>query len=215
MAEHLAKKIAVITGSTRAKRVGPRVTKFVMGILETQLASVEGSSFSLSLIDLADFKLPVFDEQVIPAAVPAYAHFAHEHSKVWSAALAPYDGYVLVTASYNGGPPGAIKNAINCLYNEWTTKPIMIISYGIQGGKTASDALKTTLEVQQLKVVETRPMLAFPTLGHTPPHTAPWVQSALQGLLADECLEAWAAQKDEISKGFNELKELVITHKKV
>jgi NAD(P)H-dependent FMN reductase len=36
---------------------------------------------------------------------PAYAQFAHEHSKVWSAAIAPYDGYVLVTANYNGGPP--------------------------------------------------------------------------------------------------------------
>lgn len=57
-------------------------------------------------------------------------------------ATATYDGCVLVIANYNGGPPGAIKNAIDYLYNEETTKPIMIISYGIQGSKTASDSLK-------------------------------------------------------------------------
>jgi len=49
MAENLTKKIAAITGGTRAKRVGPGVPEFVMRILETQLASVDGSSFSLSL----------------------------------------------------------------------------------------------------------------------------------------------------------------------
>lgn len=37
-------------------------------------------------------------------------------------------------------PLGAIKNAIDYLYNEWTTKPIMIISHGIQGDKIASDS---------------------------------------------------------------------------
>jgi NAD(P)H-dependent FMN reductase len=162
MAENQPKKIAVITGSTRKKRVGPEVTKFIIGILETQLASVEGTSYSLSHVDLASFNLPVFDEEVIPAIVPAYAQFAHEHSKVWSAEIAKYDGYVLVTANYNGGPPGAIKNAIDYLYNEWKGKPILIISYGIQGGTTASDALKTSFEVQQLKVAETRPMLKSP-----------------------------------------------------
>jgi NAD(P)H-dependent FMN reductase len=124
------KKI-VITRSTRAKRVGPSVTKFIMGILEIELAPFDGNSFSLILIDLADFKLPIFDEEVISAMVPAFAQFAHTHSKTWSAAIATYDGCVLATANYNGGPPGAIKNAIDYQYNEWTTKPIMIISYGI------------------------------------------------------------------------------------
>jgi hypothetical protein len=58
-------------------------------------------------------------------------------------------------------------------------------------------------------------MLAFPTLGHTPPHMAPSVQSAMQGVLADECVEAWGAQEGAISKGFNDLKELAIARKKV
>lgn len=62
--------------------------------------------------------LSVFDEKVIPAMVPAYVQFAHKHSKVWSAEIAGYDEYVLVTTNYNGGLPGAIKNAIDYLYNE-------------------------------------------------------------------------------------------------
>ncbi len=87
----------------------------------------------------------------------------------------------------------------------------MIISYGIEGGKSASASLKKTLEVQHLKVVETRPMLTFPSAGYDPVYLAPAVQSAMQGVLADECVEAWSAQKDEISKGFHELKELMFS----
>ena len=59
MAENLTKKIAAITGGTRAKRVGPGAPEFVMRILETQLASVDGSSFSLSLYRSCILKLPV------------------------------------------------------------------------------------------------------------------------------------------------------------
>jgi hypothetical protein len=78
----------------------------------------------------------------------------------------------------------------------------MIVSYGTRGNKTASDSLNTTLEVQQMKVVETRPMLAFPTAGYGPPYVAPAAQSAMQGVLVAECVEAWTAKKDEISKDF-------------
>jgi hypothetical protein len=57
-------------------------------------------------------------------------------------------------------------------------------------------------------------MLAFPSTGYNPPYSAPAVQNVHQGVLAEECVEAWASQKGEISKGSHELKELVIAQKK-
>lgn len=103
MTDFITKKIAIITGSTRAVRIGPQVTKFVQNILEEQLSpSPNAVQFTLSKVDISTFKLPVFDEEVIPATVPYMAQFAHEHSKAWSAEIAKYDGYVLVTACYVG-----------------------------------------------------------------------------------------------------------------
>jgi NAD(P)H-dependent FMN reductase len=113
-------------------------------------------SFSIHHVDIAAFNPPVFNEEVMPSMVPAMQQFAHDHSKIWSAEIARYDAYILVTACYNGGPLGGIKNAIDYLYNEWIGKPMMLISHGIKGGKTASDSLKTTLEVMNLNLVEMR-----------------------------------------------------------
>ena len=96
MAEATTKKIAIITGSTRAVRIGPQVAKFVTGVLEANLSEATNKAvkFSLSQVDIASFKLPVFDEAVVPATVPMFAQFEHEHSRAWSAEMSKYDGYV-------------------------------------------------------------------------------------------------------------------------
>ncbi|PVH89672.1 flavo protein [Cadophora sp. DSE1049] len=204
------KKIAIITGSTRAVRIGPQVTKFVQNILEEELSpSPNAVKFTLSEVDIASFKLPVFDEEVIPATVPFMSQFTHEHSKAWSAEIAKYDGYVLVTACYNSGAPGGVKNAIDYLYNEIKGKPFLIISYGIMGGDEASNSLKITLESMYVHVVETRPMLAF---AKNEPITSgmPWdMVQASQGKLGDESVKEWAEKKNDIIKGFGELKEFL------
>jgi NAD(P)H-dependent FMN reductase len=96
MAQATTKKIAIITGSTRAVRIGPQVAKFITEVLEEDLSQDTGkdTKFILSQVDIATFKLPVFDEAVIPAMVPMFAQFEHEHSKAWSAEISKYDGYV-------------------------------------------------------------------------------------------------------------------------
>jgi NAD(P)H-dependent FMN reductase len=97
MSGAVTKKIAVITGSTRAVRIGPQVINFVTEVLEANLSNDttgKAIQFTLSQVDIASFKLPVFDEAVVPAMVPMFAQFEHEHSKAWSAETAKYDGYV-------------------------------------------------------------------------------------------------------------------------
>jgi NAD(P)H-dependent FMN reductase len=196
------KKVAIIIGSTRVVRVGPAVVDLVKKILGTSKAA---PAPELSILDVADFKLPVFDERIMPAMVPAYGNFEHEHSKAWSAAIAPFDGYILVSPEYNYGIPSGVKNAIDFLYNEWIGKPVAIITYGIHGGKTSSNALKVTLEGMKLRVVETRPQLTFQGEGMEETMVA-----AGQGKLGPKTLKHWEETGPEsILKAFDELVKLL------
>jgi NAD(P)H-dependent FMN reductase len=216
MAETKPKRIAVITGNTRVVRIGPEVAKFVTGILETELSSPAGgktADFTLSQVDVATINLPVFDEAVHPAQVLIAAQFAHAHSKAWSAEIAKYDGYVLVTACYNGGPPGGIKNAVDYLYNEIRGKPWLIISYGIMGGYQASDSLKTPLETMYTHAVETRLALSFAK--NEPFEFGLPLDMHLAGVgkLGDQSLKDWQEKKSDIARGFEELKEYLMSEK--
>lgn len=49
--------------------------------------------------------------------------FPTPNSKSWSSKIAGFDAYILVTACYNAGPPGGIKNAVDYLLNEIKGKP--------------------------------------------------------------------------------------------
>lgn len=151
------KKIALIIGSTRAVRVGPHVADFVH---KTLLSSNITPTPSITVIDLATWALPLYNETVMPAMVPTQASFTHPHSIAWSAEIS-YDAYIFVSAEYNYGLPAGIKNAIDYLYNELIGKLAMIVTYGIHGGYMSSRNLKETLEGMKLRIVETRPELKF------------------------------------------------------
>ncbi|PQE26427.1 hypothetical protein CJF30_00001173 [Rutstroemia sp. NJR-2017a BBW] len=132
-----AKKIAIIVGTTRPLRVGSKVVDFVH---KTFLESKVTLAPELHIVDIASFNLPVFDEPAMPAWVPAKAQFNHAHSKAWSAEIAKYDAYVFVSAEYNFGIPGGLKNAIDYLYNEWIGKPVLIITPELKfGGEDRED----------------------------------------------------------------------------
>lgn len=194
----MAKSIGLIVTSTRAIRVGPSVGEFVKDILSKDLGDA-----TLTTVDLVKFNLPVYNEAVVPAMVPAQAQFQHEHTKAWSAEIAKYDGYVMVINEYNYGMTGGTKNAIDYLMNEWKGKPIAIVSYGIQGGTFASDQAQNSLSRMGLRVVPTRPQLAFAG------HHGPELMSAMnEGKLGDVTKKEWLENKAaDITKAFEEVKE--------
>jgi NAD(P)H-dependent FMN reductase len=204
MATTTPKKVALIIGSTRAVRAGPTVVDFVYKIF---LASPSTPKPELSIIDIATFNLPVFNERILPAMIPAYGQFEHEHSKAWSAAIAPFDGYVFVAPEYNFGTPGGLKNAIDYLYNEWIGKPVLIVTYGIKGGNMTSESLKTTLNGMKLRVVETRPALKY-----AGPGMDDMMAAAGTGNVGPNSLKLWEEEgKEPLLKGFAELIELLET----
>jgi len=204
MATTTPKKVALIIGSTRAVRAGPTVVDFVHKIL---LASPSAPKVEISIIDIATFNLPVFNERILPAMVPAYGQFEHEHSKAWSAAITPFDGYIFVAPEYNFGTPGGLKNAIDYLYNEWIGKPVFIVTYGIKGGNMTSDSLKQTLSGMKLRVVGTRPQLKY-----AGPGMDDMMAASTTGTVGPNSLKLWEEEgKEPLLKGFGELVELLET----
>jgi NAD(P)H-dependent FMN reductase len=194
-------KIALITTSTRNPRFGPAVTAYIKEIFSP--AATE-NKITLSTVDVADFKLPVFDDTILPAMVPSKGEFTKEHSKAWSAEIAKYDAYVLGANEYNFGMSGSTKNAIDYLYNAWIGKPILIVTYGIMGATNASEQLKTVLTGMKLRVCETRPALAFEN-GSAGPDMYTAVAT---GQMGDGTKNLWDKEKkEELLKGFGELVE--------
>lgn len=197
------KSVAVITMSTRAIRVGPAVAALVKEIIEK--APSASADIALAAVDLATFKLPVFDEPVVPAMVPEKASFAHEHSRAWSAAVAAHDAYVLVVPEYNYGMSGGTKNAIDYLRNEWAGKPALVVGYGIHGGTAASEQVHAVLGKMGLRTAATRPALAF--AGHVGPEL---YAAMLQGELGEQSRKQWTEEGSvDILKGFGELRALL------
>lgn len=194
-------KFAVISFSTRKPRVGPKVAALVKDIISNGADAKDG--VEISFVDVADFNLPVYDEEVIPAMVPFKAAFANAHSIAWSKEIAKYDGYILVIPEYNFGLAGGTKNAIDYLYNDWAGKPAGIISYGIKGGTTASDQLDGTLKGMKLRVAVTRPALPFRD------GVGPDLNLAMAGgELGGDTKKDIQAQSPSILKVFQEVKEL-------
>jgi NAD(P)H-dependent FMN reductase len=136
-------KIAIIVGSTRPGRKGDAVAKWAYEIARKR------ADADFALVDLASFELPLLDEPM-PSASGSYSH---PHTKTWSAAIASFDGYVFVTPEYNHGTSGALKNAIDFLYNEWTDKAAGFIGYGYTMGARAIENLRVVLASLQVATV--------------------------------------------------------------
>ncbi|MDZ4730834.1 MAG: NAD(P)H-dependent oxidoreductase [Xanthomonadales bacterium] len=129
-------KLHTIVCSTRPGRVGPHIAKWF------HEQAVNHDLFDAELVDIAEFKLPVYDEPEHPIR----QNYQHEHTKKWAASVAAADAYVFVTPEYNYGPPPSLLNALNYLYKEWNYKPAALVSYGgVSGGLRAAQMEKLTL----------------------------------------------------------------------
>lgn len=147
-------KLQVIISSTRPGRVGPAVARWFNEF------AIRHGKFDVSLVDLADFNLPIYDEPHHPAT----GKYQQAHTKAWSASVAAADAYVFVTPEYNYGPPPSFVNALNYVYKEWNYKPCGFVSYGgVSGGLRAvqlEKQLVTTLKMMPMVEGVAVPMVA-------------------------------------------------------
>jgi NAD(P)H-dependent FMN reductase len=140
-------KVELIIGSIRPGRVGPEIATWIVDNLPQQ------SGIDYEIIDIKDWNLPIFDE----AIHPSMNQYQHEHTKAWSAKVSEAGAYIWLTPEYNAGYPASLKNAIDYLFHEWQNKPLMIVSYGVGGGITASAQLRQVAERLKMRLTATSP----------------------------------------------------------
>lgn len=112
-------KLGIIISSARPNRVGEKVARWV--------AESTGDRFDLDLIDLREIALPSFDEPISPKSG---ADKTTPHGLSWGERIGALDAVVILTPQYNGSYPGALKNAIDFLYAEWSGLPTVLLGYG-------------------------------------------------------------------------------------
>lgn len=180
-------RIAVVTCSTRPTRVNPYITAHIASLLCALLPSA-----TITTLDLEAQGLPLYDEPKIPAGLPAAdptPHYAHGHTRRWSAAVRAHDAFVFVTPQYNWSVPAALKNALDYLYHEWAGKPAVAVTYGSRGGGRAAAHLQQILTGLHMRVAE-RAVLLRVSLAQ--------VEACLEdGALSKETTDGWRADGGE------------------
>src|SRR3989442_14198864 len=125
-------KVAIIIGSTRPGRKAEAVARWAYDIARKR------TDAEFEVVDIASFNLPLLDEPM----PPMFGQYSHDHTKAWSAKIASFDGFIFVTPEYNHATSGALKNAIDFLYNEWVNKAAGFIGYGATSGARAVENLR-------------------------------------------------------------------------
>ncbi|MCE9614340.1 MAG: NAD(P)H-dependent oxidoreductase [Lentisphaerae bacterium] len=137
-------RVGIIIGSTRPGRKAEVVARWVHDLAMKRIDA------QFELVDIKDFNLPLLDE----AMPPMMGSYRQPHTKSWAAKIGSFDAYVFVTPEYNHGTSGALKNAIDYLFAEWTNKAAGFVSYGSAGGARAVEQLR--LVMGELKVADVR-----------------------------------------------------------
>jgi NAD(P)H-dependent FMN reductase len=130
-------KLGIITGTTRPGRQTAKQARWVYDTAR-EIEDVEAE-----LIDLQDYKLPFFNEEVSPRYNPSRTIAAEV--RPWLNKLKSFDAYIFVTAEYNHSVPGELKNALDFVTWELQRKPVAVVSHGAQGGVRAATDLKEIL----------------------------------------------------------------------
>jgi NAD(P)H-dependent FMN reductase len=136
-------KIAIIVSSTRPTRFADIPTAWIKAQAEAR------GDMDVEVLDLRDYPMPFFDE----VASNAWAPTQNPVAQKWQKKLAEFDGYIFVVAEYNRSITGALKNALDQAYVEWTHKPAGIVAYGSVGGTRAAEHLRLiAVELQMVPV---------------------------------------------------------------
>jgi len=125
-------KIAIIIGSTREHRFGPKLAQWIFDLAKQR------QELEVELVDLKDFNLPFFNEK----ATNFWAPSEDARALAWQKKVGEFDGYIFVTPEYNHSIPASLKNALDQAYKEWVRKPAAYVGYGGTGTARAIEHLR-------------------------------------------------------------------------
>ncbi len=133
-------KIGIILSTTRATRFADRPAQWLLGIARHR------DDADYEIVDLRDYPMPFFEEAVSPMRKAP----GNDAARRWGHKVNELDGFIFVTAEYNHGISGVLKNALDYAYNEFTRKPATFVGYGGVGGARAVEQLRLILAEMQV-----------------------------------------------------------------
>jgi NAD(P)H-dependent FMN reductase len=149
----MAPRLHTVITSTRPGRIGPLVGQWFQDFAKKH------GNFDPHLVDLADFKLPLYDEPHHPMR----REYQHEHTKAWSQSVNAADALVFVMPEYNYSPPPSFANALDYVFWEWQYKPVAFVTYGgVSGGLRAAQPAR--LQASTLKMMPIPEGVALPNV---------------------------------------------------
>lgn len=145
-------KLGVIVASTRPGRVGLPVAQWFVERAERH------GKFSVELLDLQDFALPLLDEP----HHPRLRQYEKAHTRAWSEKVAAMDAFVFVTPEYNFSSPPALVNALDYLLHEWAYKAVGLVSYGgVSGGLRSAQMTKQLVTALKMMPIPEAVTISF------------------------------------------------------
>jgi len=127
-------KLTIIISSIRSNRFGDKPAKWI-----SEIAS-KNENFEVEVLDLKDYPLPMFAEEVSPTYVTG--EYARKEVNILSEKINLADAFVVVTPEYNHGYPASLKSTMDYLHREFINKPIAFVGYGSVGGARAVEQLR-------------------------------------------------------------------------
>jgi NAD(P)H-dependent FMN reductase len=123
--------LPILFGTVRSERRSLSVARYVADLLEKR-PGVTTRLWDPAELPFGNLVLREWEMPERPAVVGEFVK-----------AMGRADGFVIVTPEYNFGIPGALKNLIDHLFEEWNRKPFgFVTAGGIAGGIRAQDQLR-------------------------------------------------------------------------
>ncbi|GAB7003471.1 NAD(P)H-dependent oxidoreductase [Nocardioides sp. AN3] len=195
-------KLKIIIGSIREGRSADLVAPWVIDRAKNH------GAFEVEVLDLVEWKLPLFAETVQSLGDPADPSYSTPVVKGWNERIKDGDVYLFVTPEYNYSIPGVLKNAIDTVWRSdgFRNKPAATVGYsmGVAAGVRAVQALgQIAIEAEMVPlrnaVVIPSVLTAFDGLAPHDPVTEVCLRIALDDL-------AWWGSALKVARAGGELK---------
>ena len=132
-------KLQILIGSTREGRAADKVAPWI-----TSAAQKHGK-FEVEVLDLRNWPLPFFAENLTTIGDRANPTFSQPIVKQWNQKIAEGDAFLFITPEYNHSTSGVLKNAIDSVFVTYAfrNKPVGFAGYsgGTVGGARAVEQL--------------------------------------------------------------------------
>jgi NAD(P)H-dependent FMN reductase len=155
-------RVGIMLGSSRPHGNAHGLIAWLLALLSLKFGTEEESVEFVNLYPNASVHPlgPVVDDTI--SAMVTTGAYADPNVQEWSKLVSSCQGFIVLTPQFNWGYPGDLKNAMDHLYYEWRSKPVMLVTYGGHGGSKCAKQLREVLAGLKMGVVESEVSITLP-----------------------------------------------------